>query len=563
MKKNTIIKWTIIVVVSLAVLAGIGFGGYKSYRGWKAQRLLTQAKAHLAQDDARSATLALRQLLTSSPDHREATRMMAELTDKMGTPNAISWWRKLSELEPNDFQNNLSWARSAMREKQYAVAEEAIKAVPTTKRTNAVFYHVAAGIALGLGKFSEAESNGVQAVKLAPSNEVYLLDLAAMRLRSTNAAVATEARAQVERLIKSDLLGCYALQTLVTDAMRETNVARGLAYSTELQAKPCVTFADKLTHLSLLDQSARTADVDVLLEKLIPQAEKQAGQTFELATWMASHKRQDRARKWLEGLPPDLKAQQPVRAALADAYAFANDWPAVENTLTGHNWGDLDFVRMALLARAFKGQGDNRRALAMWSQAVNKAGNAPERLLLLYRSSSGWGWVEETDSLLWALSERPNYFDTTMRTLYRRCEERKDTRQLQRIAARVLEVYPNDEIMKNNFAVFSLLLDLHVDRAFAYAEELHKKYPESGIIGSTYALALFRRGEHTNALNTMRSIPAEFLKDPSVSAYYGIILAVSGSPNEAIPYLKAAEKADLLPEEKALIAKITERHIKN
>ena len=41
---------------------------------------------------------------------------------------------------------------------------------------------------------------------------------------------------------------------------------------------------------------------------------------------------------------------------------------------------------------------------------------------------------------------------------------------------------------------------------------------------------------------------------PSVAAYYGLLLSEAGETNKAARYLVIAQKSELLPEEKALVA---------
>jgi hypothetical protein len=48
--------------------------------------------------------------------------------------------------------------------------------------------------------------------------------------------------------------------------------------------------------------------------------------------------------------------------------------------------------------------------------------------------------------------------------------------------------------------------------------------------------------------------PAE-LAQPSVALYYGVLLAATGKPDQAMPWLQIAQtKGHLLPEEKELLA---------
>jgi hypothetical protein len=82
---------------------------------------------------------------------------------------------------------------------------------------------------------------------------------------------------------------------------------------------------------------------------------------------------------------------------------------------------------------------------------------------------------------------------------------------------------------------------------------LHEAEPSNIAFASTYAFALHRGGNDAAAIKLMESFPAEQLQDPSIAAYYGIILA-SKKDNEATRYLDLGAKATLLPEEQNLVA---------
>jgi hypothetical protein len=55
------------------------------------------------------------------------------------------------------------------------------------------------------------------------------------------------------------------------------------------------------------------------------------------------------------------------------------------------------------------------------------------------------------------------------------------------------------------------------------------------------------------ALQVINGLNPEFLRIPSVSAYYGVIQAQTGHKELAREPLVRAEKGSLLPEEKALV----------
>jgi len=53
----------------------------------------------------------------------------------------------------------------------------------------------------------------------------------------------------------------------------------------------------------------------------------------------------------------------------------------------------------------------------------------------------------------------------------------------------------------------------------------------------------------------MDKLSADQLREPSVAAYYGIVLVAAGQREKARQYLRRAAETKLLPEEKALVAK--------
>jgi len=556
MEYRRVIKWTIVAGAAAALLAGGGYGGYRWYKNTKAARLVASARASVAKSDYRSASLFLRQVFEIEPENIPATRIMADVTEALQSPNALSWRRKAAELEPHVLQHHLSWARLAILQDQYPVAEQALLAVPATNRNSAVYHHVSAAVALGMKKAREAETHAVQALKLDPKNELYQFDVAAMRLQLGDSNVVAGARADIERLAQHPRLGCDALQALIGDAIRHKELTRAAALSQDLQSRDCAKFRDRLEHLEVLKQT-NPSTIDSFLASILPAAESHAGDIFQVSAWMMKNGRLDAAAEWLFRLPPATKAKQPVRAAMADVYIARREWAALENFLNNQNWGDLEAVRMALLSRALKEQGDKRKSRTTWNMAVHKAAPQPETLILLARASGSWGWGEETDDVLWRVAERPVYVSWALKNLYARYQERGDTRSLHRVVSELIRLNPEDDGAKNNFCVFSYLLGINTERAAAYARELYGKYPTNSTVVTTYAFIMHKEKKTRAALEALKALSPEQLREPSVAAYYGVILAESGAQAQANEYLRLAQSASLLPEEKALLASVS------
>ena len=87
--------------------------------------------------------------------------------------------------------------------------------------------------------------------------------------------------------------------------------------------------------------------------------------------------------------------------------------------------------------------------------------------------------------------------------------------------------------------------------ARAIAQDLHKAHPHDA--ASPHAFALFNPVSES-ALKIMRQLTPEQVHDPSVAAYFGVLLAAAGQNDDATEYFALAEKAKLLPEEEELVA---------
>ncbi len=141
-----------------------------------------------------------------------------------------------------------------------------------------------------------------------------------------------------------------------------------------------------------------------------------------------------------------------------------------------------------------------------------------------------------------------------MTSLYRVYVQQGDTQGLYRVTLKLVELEPDNIDFKNNLAQIGLLLDAQIHDAQRLAAEIYQKQPANPAYVTTYAYALLTDGKKAKAIEILRKLTPEQLKDPAVSVYYGICLAAVGDP-EAKKYLQLGEKAFLLPQEKALVEK--------
>jgi len=71
---------------------------------------------------------------------------------------------------------------------------------------------------------------------------------------------------------------------------------------------------------------------------------------------------------------------------------------------------------------------------------------------------------------------------------------------------------------------------------------------------STYAFALHVQTNTAGGLKLMQTLLETELQRPNIAAYYAILLAAAGRRDQARPFFAAAEKAQLLPPERRLLA---------
>ena len=141
-----------------------------------------------------------------------------------------------------------------------------------------------------------------------------------------------------------------------------------------------------------------------------------------------------------------------------------------------------------------------------------------------------------------------------MRELERLYLAAGNTHGLNKVYSTMTSYAPDNFIAQNNLAATSLLLKLNLSKAHALAKEAFTLHPKEAIVTSTYAFSLHLQGRTKEGLGVLQKLSSEALETPSVALYYGLLLSASGYTNKASKYLGIAQKADLLPEEKALAA---------
>lgn len=547
-------KLIIRVVGGLLVLVLLGWGGLHLFHRWQEQHLVRRAAGYLSGGDTKLASLNVRRALQLNPESVEAVRMMAEIAEKARDGTELTWRRRVVELQPGSIDDALALVRAALRANDLATAGQALKDIAAIAQDRPT-YHAALGrLAEMRNKPAEAETHWKKALELAPGDTGFELQLAMLRLRSTDPAQRTAARETLERLRADPERRAAATRALITDGgLRGEDAERLRSLSADLQGYPDATFNDRLLYLEILRQ-LKNPDFPKYLAELKEAAASKPADLASLIGWMSNQDPAEAVR-YSTTLPADVSAKWPVAMSIAEAHAKAADWAGLQSAIGSSDWGAFEFLRHAYLARALRGEEQQTAADGEWARAHKAASQHPEALLMLARTISGWGWQDETLELLWAMSKARETRMEALQLLYQHYAKTGDTGGVYRVLLRSVEVAPDDLTVQNNLAQVSLLLDADADRARKIAADLAKKEPTNAAYVSTHAFSLYSSGDTEAALETIETLTPEQLQAPSIAVYYGIILAAAGQKEKAREYLARGANTFLLPEEKALIAK--------
>jgi len=199
---------------TVALLAG--YAGYRGYKVWKQNRIMSLARTFAAKGDGRNVLLCVQQVLRSNPQNLEASRMMAALLEAGRSPSALLWRSRVVELNPRSLDDRLALAQTAMMFHDYMVATNALEGVDQAGRKTAAYHNIVGAVAAAANQSADAEAQFLEAARLEPTNPVPQLNLAVVRLHSTNEPARAEARATLTRISSSSpALRCQALRELV------------------------------------------------------------------------------------------------------------------------------------------------------------------------------------------------------------------------------------------------------------------------------------------------------------------------------------------------------------
>jgi Flp pilus assembly protein TadD len=544
------------VVIVIAGFAAVLLVLPGAIASWEQRRLLTSAKAFLAQGDLQSAEISCRQLIQLNPNEQAAYPLLIAIGEQTNSPQALTWASKLVELSKGDPHALGRFAVLALKFGEVEAAQDALNRLPAASKETADTLSLQAAINVVNGRLSDAESLFDRAAKLEPSNLSHRLNLLKIRMQLRDEVKSVVAREELEELVRDQLARNEALRALLQDARAHGNPQRALGLARQLASPADSSLPDRLPLLEELRVSAPDQFATALADlRQTIQSTGNAGLTFELMSWLNRHGLYRETLAWKEGLPASLTDHFPLQLSESEARIGLKDWTNLRMEIAAADWGWMNYLRLAIYARAER-ELSSPQSKERWESAVVETAGDWNALMELGGLAERWGWNEEAAQTFWLVARKSQGQRIALKQLYRIYSNKRDTRELYKVAKRILEVDPGDLVAVNNVASLGLLLDQDADQDSKLAEELHSRAVSIPAFETTYAFALLKTQRTGEALQIVERLPEEAIDDPSIGLYYGLVLAANGKGEAAKPYLTAALRSgQLFPEEESLARK--------
>jgi tetratricopeptide (TPR) repeat protein len=552
--ERRLVRIFLIGIGAVVLVSAAGYFGVRTFRAWQERRLLAEGTALVKEGDFNRASFDAQRALEINPKSAGANRVLAEVSERSGLRTALDFRRRVADLSRHQPGDELALARTAIRFGEARTAKEALEAIPPVERETANYHALCGDVALLQRDTASYEKELTRAAELDPANKTYSRALATLRLNSADPALHDRGVHELEQLQSDEALRAGVTRRLTDDALRRGEKEKSVSYARQLNALSSVNFSDRLLLLSAL-HLAGDAQVTPMLAQLQIEAGDDPEKIGALLSWMTAQKMSPEAVAWIQKLPAALLGKKLLPLNVADAFLAAADWKGLEKFLRASNWGPAEYLRAALLARALRELGRAEDSAQAWNEAVRQVNGHSEEIFLLAEMARKWGWEKDALDLLWLASEDPQKAEQTLNTLYNIYAARGDTQDLYRVLLHLEELRPNDPAILNNVAQLSLLLNLNTDRGLELAQQVYEQDPKNADYASTYAFSLYRRGEMRKAVQAFADVPEKELQRPQIAAYYGLMLAAAGNLARAREFLDLGSKANLLPEERALVDK--------
>jgi len=257
-------------------------------------------------------------------------------------------------------------------------------------------------------------------------------------------------------------------------------------------------------------------------------------------------------------LPLDRAAQsQDLFLRRIDALTALERWHEVKEILTSERFPIDPVLQHMYLATARSHLGEETAASNEWHRALEATAGSADKLMTLATYCEQNHASDIADAAYAGIIKLAPKNRTAYAGRLRLAEASGRTADAQKLAAEIVQLWPEDAAARNEDAYLRLLLgasDGAAEAAEREAQVLVAQEPLNWSARATLGLARLRLGKKQEALAVFRNIRATGSEPPGALAVRAAILAVTGYEEGARGDARNLGAEHLLPEERALIA---------
>ena len=531
----------------LMVLAGWGSWGYIS--NWRQDRDLRKARAFETEGDYRRALLTLEQLVQIYPYNFEARRALASFYERAGQAQATERWDEVARMEPDNAQNWLGLATTAVRFRDQATAKKALSRLESLGATGVEYLRLAAASAMFSRDTAALEKNLVALAQATPGDLRIQLTLAVLQLKSDQPAKAAEARAQLIALAREPSLRMRGVVELLSDVARRwpesskerESALRQLAVAVAPPEGPRIDFV-------------MPTAVDRLVAYAMTQQDPKPEDTALFLAWMTANNWAREALRWLDALPAASVESPLLRPVIAEAALKVEDWTRLRKLVEQGAWGPLPieaFDRLMKLRPAVgRSEPPGRQS---WSEIIALCHSSVPGMRMLVRFSKLWNWSEEKQLALQTLTRDFPREAWAWRELVSEALARRDSALLWQTYHNRSLAIPGDTSLQVESGLIGLMIGHRSAPTVSNTRALLRREPGNDAVKILHALALWRERQFAEAAALLDAMPRASFAEPRYALVYGLVLADSNRARESQQMLNWALAERLLPEETLLL----------
>jgi hypothetical protein len=551
-------RW-LIVGAALTILGGALILALRPYvRAWVIEQIVTRqnrtAEEYLAKGDAQNALLLARRSQQRDQDNVEAWQIAARAARQLDRPEALFYQETLTRIAPSR-EHHLGLIRLADHFGQDAVGLAAVKRAAAVCGDEPDYHRMAAKLHLRLEQPLAAKYFLLSLLQLRPDDAEAQLELARIETEDDPAGKHPASRASLRRLAENPALRTRALGALIRDCLRSKRPEEGRALLAEYVRLPGLTLSDRLTGLEAA-QAFSPGSAEGVLRGIQADAAGRAGDAAQVIDFLTRGQQAAAAVAWARSLTAEVRADESTRRALAEALLSLMEWEQLRSVALEGEWPEKEYLRLALLAHAYRALGRATEFSEAWNGAVQFAGYRFRDAVDLLDRVQAWRWANERADMLWKVFAFLPTNPDLRRDLLTWEKSRGNTANINRLLTSILELNPRDREALNNSIYTTLLLDSDLPRMATLAREFHAEKPDDPFGVTMMAIVLLKEKQPAAALRKLESLRRTELVHPVRMALHALLLLQTGQPDKARELLPGIVTKDMLPEERLMVDQV-------